>query len=61
MNRCLTKTILFLMIRLVSGCYRDISMFLVSDLNEKLQTNLWFKNIKILGELGLTLSSFLLT
>ena len=47
----LTKTILCLMIRSVGGSHRDV-MFPVSNLNAKLQQDLWFRNIKILETLG---------
>ena len=52
-NGHLTKTILCLMIRSVGGSYRDvIAMFPVSNLNAKLQQDLWFSNINILETLG---------
>ena len=52
-NGHLTKTNLCLMIRSVGGSYRDvIAMFPVSNLNAKLQQDLWFRNINILETLG---------
>ena len=49
----LTKTLLSLMIRSVGGSYRDIiAMCPISNLNAKLQHDIWFKNIKILESLG---------
>ena len=41
------------MIRSVAGTYRDIICMLpVSNLNAKLQYELWLKNFKVLDELG---------
>ena len=41
------------MITSVAGRYRDlISMQRVSKLNSRIQKDVWFKNIKVLEELG---------
>ena len=52
-NGEITTTLLCLMIRSVAGRYRDLrSMQPVSKLNSSLQKDVWFKNIKVLEEVG---------
>ena len=48
----LTKTLLCLMVRAITRSYRDIiTMCPITNLNAKLQKEIWFKNVKILEDL----------
>ena len=52
-NGTITITILCLMVGSIAGWYRDvIAMLTVYNLNAKMQTDLWTKNIEISEEIG---------
>ena len=51
-NSGLTKTLLCLMVRVITRSYRDIiAMCPITNLNVGLQKEMWFKNVKILEDL----------